>query len=188
MTETEGSMLAMAWRVRRRLTRFLGSIRWLLILCKISGGNCSMTTGAKIFSEGACLQRQRQLLTMDIDHISGSPLEKMMLMLNDKVDKLSCELGELGEFIKSQQPAIPWAEYSGTTIPLFSSETKPMFVSEWRRRGWDVWKVSCPDLPNIPPHYSIRQRGTYLPGEQLGPPPSGDGNWQRTPVVYEAIE
>lgn len=84
----------------------------------------------------------------------GTPTEKMMLMLNEKIDALQDRVNEFS-FVNSERNAIPWA-------PALSPEStfhheKPNNIQEWTRKGWDVWEML---FPGNEPYYEIKTRDT----------------------------
>ena len=93
----------------------------------------------------------------DALNVEGTPLEKMVLMLNDKIDALHARMDEvyghvdsLYKHINSARHTIPWE-----TAPPFrgGAQTEPpLYIDEWGRRGWDVWRVTLPDKA---PSYEI---------------------------------
>lgn len=137
---------------------------------------------------------------MDPEQISGSPLEKMVLMLNDKADKhadqvaeLSRELRALWSYLQSEELAIPWATNQVSYHPYCSTvgahrTNRPSCVSEWRRRGWDVWRVTTPSSPDTPPYFTIKKKGAILPESVHQPPVEGHGYFIPVPVKHELVK
>lgn len=98
--------------------------------------------------------------------VDGTPLEKMVLMLNDKIDALHARTDEVYRHIDSvyrhidsSRHVIPWADVSPQGIGTISMENKaPACIDEWVRRGWDVWRVTMPCEPDSEPEYEITNR------------------------------
>lgn len=131
--------------------------------------------------------------------VNGTALENMVLMLNDKVDKLSDEVRSLRRYLHSPESAIPWASnrvpdhtprHGGNTIYGHIVD-EPQCVAEWSRRGWDVWRVTVPAFPDTPPYYTIVQKGAPLPAVEMHFDPHSDDPYNRfrdTPIVHELVE
>lgn len=84
-------------------------------------------------------------------------MEKMLLMLNDKLDRLHDRVDELYARMDSASHTIPWAQTTGNEIFTYLNclPHPPEDILEWTRRGWDVWKVTLRDNP---PSYEITRR------------------------------
>ncbi|KAK9816108.1 hypothetical protein WJX74_004045 [Apatococcus lobatus] len=96
----------------------------------------------------------------------GTPLEKMVLMLNDKIDLLHDRIDGLDAYVRSEEPAIPWAHHpDGYAIPTPVQHEPPPLLHVWEDRGWDVWRVTMPSEPSDVPHYKIVEKGASLPTE-----------------------
>lgn len=91
----------------------------------------------------------------DTLRIYGTPLEKMVLMLNDKIDALHARVDEVHGYFDSARHAIPWA---GNGTMRHQDPVPPEHIDEWTRRGWDVWRVTMPCEPQDPPLYEITNR------------------------------
>ena len=96
----------------------------------------------------------------DALNVEGTPLEKMVLMLNEKMDALHARMDEvyghidsLYKHINSARHVIPWAEATRCT-----KREPPLYIDEWGRRGWDVWRVTMPSEPDCPPSYEIQNK------------------------------
>ena len=103
-----------------------------------------------------------------------TPLEQMVLMLNDKMDALHARVDEVYRQNDSAQNKIPWAEIGTHRTDPFpwaeigtqlTDPRPPSYIDEWTRRGWDVWRVTMPSEPDAPPSYEItnRRRRADLP-------------------------
>lgn len=73
-------------------------------------------------------------------------MEKMLLMLNDKVDLLHGFVHELFTHVNSSKNTIPWTKINHRVHPTIVYVTglcePPEDIEEWTRRGWDVWKLT----------------------------------------------
>lgn len=103
----------------------------------------------------------------------GTPIEKMLLMLNDKIDRMHDRVDELYAHVNSARHTIPWAQTTERSVyQLLVGDVfeRPEAISEWRRRGWDVWKVT---VEGNSPTYDITRRldssmnGSYFQCELL---------------------
>lgn len=74
----------------------------------------------------------------------GTPLEKMLLMLNDKVDLLHDRVHELFTHVNSAKNTIPWTQFNHRAVIVYVTGLRepPEDIKEWTRRGWDVWKLT----------------------------------------------
>lgn len=85
----------------------------------------------------------------------GTPIEKMMLMLNEKIDALHDVVNDLYSFVNSARHDIPWATNRSPDSSF--RDVKPDNIQEWSRRGWDVWET-LPNYPDMKPYYEITNR------------------------------
>lgn len=91
----------------------------------------------------------------DLD-VTGTPEEKMLLMLNEKVDALT-------DYVRSNKPSIPWApdgqddlwavRYPGDDTKYVSQQPD---VEEYNRKNWKVYRLTVPSRPDLKPNYEIR--------------------------------
>lgn len=137
------------------------------------------------------------VLNMDDLLVSGSPLEKMVLMLNDKIDVLQDHIININSFVRSEQHAIPWNSlYFASSFGMYNADPTmanlpepPQYLNEWDRRGWNIWKVTAPSHPEVAPYYTIAKKGARLPETAIYPSKDPDGPFSgiRTSTVHERV-
>lgn len=91
--------------------------------------------------------------------VTGTPGEKMLLMLNEKVDALT-------DYVMSSKASIPWAPDRGhSRHGLWAIQypendvqyvTQQPDVEEYNRKNWKVYRLTVPSRPDLKPNYELR--------------------------------